>query len=133
METVDAGPATASLVSPDDADTLAEIGDGEADSVMLTTAMSQLTLTPGPRPGSRRGASSGAGETLAGGRGTRAAHKKMVAATHRKSVAFKGTPNYMPPEAIRSEEVDTYSDIWSVGCTVWEMFTGKRPWHVRVG
>lgn len=40
----------------------------------------------------------------------------------------------MAPEVMASGGVKdigyTYSaDIWSVGCVVIEMFTGKRPWH----
>ena len=40
----------------------------------------------------------------------------------------------MAPEVMASgglkDEGYTYSaDIWSVGCVVIEMFTGKRPWH----
>ncbi|EPZ34924.1 Protein kinase, catalytic domain-containing protein [Rozella allomycis CSF55] len=39
-----------------------------------------------------------------------------------------GTPAYMAPEIIIGDEVTTKVDIWSFGCTVLEMATGKRPW-----
>jgi mitogen-activated protein kinase kinase kinase len=43
-----------------------------------------------------------------------------------------GTPNYMCPEVITaSTDLGPFGsqDIWSVGCVVLEMRSGKRPWH----
>jgi serine/threonine protein kinase len=42
--------------------------------------------------------------------------------------SFKGTPNWMAPETVRSMEYTRFSDIWSIGCTVIEMATGEPPW-----
>lgn len=35
---------------------------------------------------------------------------------------------YMAPEVIKNIEITDRSDVWSVGCTVVEMVTGKVPW-----
>lgn len=39
-----------------------------------------------------------------------------------------GTPLWMAPEVLRNERLDSSSDIWSLGCTILEMATGKTPW-----
>ncbi|KAG7578788.1 Protein kinase-like domain superfamily [Arabidopsis thaliana x Arabidopsis arenosa] len=41
---------------------------------------------------------------------------------------FAGTPIYMSPESISTGETRRGLDLWSLGCVVLEMYTGKRPW-----
>jgi len=41
-----------------------------------------------------------------------------------------GTPMYMSPEVIRGTGLGRHGavDIWSLGCVILEMATGRRPW-----
>ncbi|RWS06909.1 mitogen-activated protein kinase kinase kinase 4-like protein [Dinothrombium tinctorium] len=46
--------------------------------------------------------------------------------------AFVGTPAYMAPEIFMKNPIEGHgraADIWSIGCVVLEMLTGRRPWH----
>ncbi|PKU79706.1 Mitogen-activated protein kinase kinase kinase YODA [Dendrobium catenatum] len=49
------------------------------------------------------------------------------------ALSLKGSPYWMAPEVVQatmSKDVgyDFSVDIWSLGCTIIEMFTGKHPW-----
>ncbi|CAA6653439.1 unnamed protein product [Spirodela intermedia] len=49
-------------------------------------------------------------------------------------LSLKGTPYWMAPEVIQAmmnQDVgyDLAVDIWSLGCTIIEIFTGKHPWQ----
>ncbi|KAI5466209.1 hypothetical protein BGZ63DRAFT_420711 [Mariannaea sp. PMI_226] len=45
--------------------------------------------------------------------------------------SMTGTPMYMSPEVIKGENPGKSGavDIWSLGCVILEMVTGRRPWH----
>ncbi len=43
--------------------------------------------------------------------------------------AVMGTASYMSPEQVRAQPVDHRSDIFSLGCVLYEMLSGKRAFH----
>ncbi|XP_061852777.1 serine/threonine-protein kinase ULK4 [Colius striatus] len=40
---------------------------------------------------------------------------------------FRGSPLYTAPEVIKGEDFSKASDLWSLGCLLYEMFSGRPP------
>ena len=85
-----------------------------------------------PRP------SGSAAEALPDGRGS-SGHVKLLDfglaraegdTTHlTQSGAIVGTPAFMAPEQARNEAIDGRADLFSLGCVLYAMLTGQRPFH----
>ncbi|KAI9314488.1 kinase-like domain-containing protein [Dichotomocladium elegans] len=43
-------------------------------------------------------------------------------------MSLRGSVYWMAPEVVKNQPYSAKVDIWSLGCTVIEMFTGQRPW-----
>ena len=49
--------------------------------------------------------------------------------TKKSMKEIMGSPFYMSPEQIEGKDIDERSDIYSVGVTIYELFTGKLPFQ----
>ncbi|MCL7049865.1 hypothetical protein MKW94_021132 [Papaver nudicaule] len=54
--------------------------------------------------------------------------KKSDKNSEEEIIGLRGTPLYMSPESVSSNEIESPSDIWALGCIISEMITGKPAW-----
>jgi serine/threonine protein kinase len=52
---------------------------------------------------------------------------KNLANTALNGPNFVGTPEYMPPEVIDNKEATAASDLWAIGCIMYQLLTGETP------
>ncbi|XP_048462202.1 serine/threonine-protein kinase ULK4 isoform X2 [Rhincodon typus] len=45
----------------------------------------------------------------------------------KSKIRARGSSTYMAPEILKGEDYSPVSDLWSLGCVLYEMFTGKPP------
>jgi len=45
--------------------------------------------------------------------------------------SIKGTPLYMSPELVQEKPYDHNSDLWSLGCILYELFVGTPPFYTN--
>jgi NIMA (never in mitosis gene a)-related kinase len=52
---------------------------------------------------------------------------KALDRTTEKALTLVGTPYYLSPEACKNEGYDNKSDVWALGCVLYELATLKVP------
>jgi serine/threonine protein kinase len=52
-----------------------------------------------------------------------------LTATMTEAGAVMGTPSYMSPEQTRGRDIDKRTDIWAIGCVLYELLTRRRAFR----
>ncbi len=95
--------------------------DLKPGNIMLTRSGAKLMDFGLARAEGSAGSALGNAETLAG-----LTHSPTVARPLTAEGTIVGTFQYMAPEQLEGREADARSDLWALGCVLYEMATGKR-------
>ena len=100
--------------------------DLKPGNVMLTKGGSKLMDFGLARATGLSGPASGSGVTVAA-----LTRSPTVAAPLTAEGTLIGTFQYMSPEQMEGHEADERSDLWALGCVLYEMATGRRAFEAK--
>jgi len=98
--------------------------DLKPGNVMLTKSGAKLMDFGLARETGMAGPASGSGVTVAA-----LTQSPTVAAPLTAEGTIVGTFQYMAPEQLEGDEADARSDLWALGCVLYEMATGRRAFE----
>lgn len=98
--------------------------DLKPSNVMLTRSGTKLMDFGLAREGARGGVLSAAGPGLGV-----LSQSPTVATPLTTEGALLGTSQYMAPEQLEGREADERTDLWALGCVLYEMTTGRRTYE----